>query len=200
VTLLAGREFYLSPFGRTNPRETAILCAPMHDTEHNDQAPVSKTRRKREMEALQRLGEALLSFDAEALQQLGLPDQLLGALDTASRIKSHGARRRQLQYIGKLMRQVDTAPIEAAVHARQHQQSTNTRGFHQLEELREALITGGDATLATVQQQFPQADRQRLRKLARQARKEREDQQPPKAARTLFRYLRELQEASGNSA
>jgi ribosome-associated protein len=152
------------------------------------------------MEALQRLGEALLSFDAEALQQLGLPDQLLDALDAANRIKSHGARRRQLQYIGKLMRQVDTAPIEAAVHARQHQHSTNTREFHQLEELREALITGGDATLATVLQQFPLADRQRLRKLARQAHKEREDHQPPKAARTLFHYLRELQEDAGNSA
>jgi ribosome-associated protein len=171
----------------------------MHDTEHNDQVPVSKTRRKREMEALQRLGEALLGFDEEALQQLGLPDELLGALDTANRIKSHGARRRQMQYIGKLMRQVETAPIEAAVHARQHQQSTNTREFHLLEELRETLITGGDTMLATVLHHFPLADRQRLRKLARQARKEREDHQPPKAARSLFRYLRELQEDSGNS-
>jgi ribosome-associated protein len=169
----------------------------MQDTEHNDQAPVSKTRRKRTMEALQKLGEALLGFDNDALLKLDLPDPLLDALYTANRIKSHGARRRQLQYIGKLMRQVDTAPIEAAVQARQHQHTTNTRGFHLLEELREALITGGDATLATVLQHFPMADRQRLRKLARQARKERADNQPPKAARTLFRYLRELQEEPG---
>ena len=169
----------------------------MPDTEHNDQAQVSKTRRKRTMEALQKLGEALLTFDNDALLKLDLPEPLLDALHTANRIKAHGARRRQLQYIGKLMRQLDTAPIEAAVQARQHQHTTNTREFHLLEELREALITGGDTTLATVLQHFPMADRQRLRKLARQARKEREDNQPPKASRTLFRYLRELQEESG---
>jgi ribosome-associated protein len=168
----------------------------MQDTEHDDQAPVSKTRRKREMQALRNLGEELLSFDGKALQKLGLPDKLLEALHTATRIKSHGARRRQLQYIGKLMRQVDTAPIEAAVHARQHQETTHTREFHLLEKLREALITGGDAALVTVLKHFPRADRQRLRKLARQAGKENVDNQPPKASRALFRYLRELQEDS----
>lgn len=171
----------------------------MHDSEHNHEAPVSKTRRKRTMETLQKLGEALLTFDDDALLKLDLPEALLEALQTANRIKAHGAYRRQLQYIGKLMRQVDTTRIEAAVQARQHQQTTNTREFHLLEELREALITGGDAMLATVLQQFPMADRQRLRKLALQARKEREDKQPPKASRTLFRYLRELQEESGQS-
>lgn len=169
----------------------------MHDTEHNEPAPVSKTRRKREMEAMQKLGEALLGFDTDALAKLDLPDQLLEALHTANRIKSHGARRRQLQYIGKLMRQIDTEPIEAAVHAREHQHTTNTQEFHRLEELREALITGGDSALASVMEQFPLADRQRLRKLTRQARKEHADKQPPKASRTLFRYLRELQEEPG---
>lgn len=166
----------------------------MDDSEHNEHAPISKTRRKREMEALRKLGEELLSFDAGALLKLGLPDPLLEALHTANHISSHGARRRQLHYIGKLMRQVDTAPVEAAVHARQHQDITNTRGFHLLEELRESLIVEEDAALATVLQHFPLADRQRLRKLARQARKERGDRQPPKASRILFRYLRELQE------
>jgi ribosome-associated protein len=169
----------------------------MDDTEQNEQAPVSKTRRKREMEALQKLGEALLTFDADALEKLDLPDPLLNALHTANRIKSHSARRRQLQYIGKLMRQIDTAPVVAAVYAREHQHATNTQEFHRLEELREALITGGDSVLASVLEQFPLADHQRLRKLARQAGKEREDKQPPKASRTLFRYLRELQADSG---
>ena len=166
----------------------------MNESEHDEQLPVSKTRRKCEMEALRRLGEQLLSFDNDALLKLGLPEQLLEALHTANRIRSHGARRRQLHYIGKLMRQVDIAPVEAAVHARQHQTETSTREFHLLEQLRESLIVDGDTALTTVLQHFPRADRQRLRKLARQARKEREQGQPPKAARTLFRYLRELQE------
>jgi len=172
----------------------------MRDTESNDLAPASKTRRKHDMEALQKLGEALLDFDTDTLAKLNLPDPLLEALQTANRIKSHGARRRQLQYIGKLMRRIDTAPVAAAVQTREHQYATNTQAFHRLEELRETLITEGDSALASVLEQFPLADRQRLRKLARQARKERADQQPPKASRALFRYLRELQENPGNPA
>jgi len=165
----------------------------MTEEEHEYRAPVSKTRRKHAMEARQRLGEALLEFDAEALDRLGLPETLRAALAEAHRIRAHGARHRQLQYIGRLMRDVDTAPIEAALQARRHQHDTGTRDFHHLEELREALITQGDTMLGTVLEEYPHADRQHLRKLARQARREREEHQPPKAARALFRYLRELQ-------
>jgi ribosome-associated protein len=166
----------------------------MHDTRDSDAHPVSKTRRKRRMESLQKLGESLLGLDDDSLEQLGLPEELLSALQLARRISAHGARRRQLQYIGKLMREVDTAPVEAAIQSRSHQDATHTRAFHLLEELRETLIIGGDAGLATVLEHFPRADRGHLRKLARQARAERDAKQPPRAARLLFRYLRELQE------
>lgn len=168
----------------------------MHDTDFEKDAVISKSRRKRDMIALQRLGEELLDFDAAALNQLELPEGLLDAIKTAKKIHAHGARKRQLQYIGKLMRTIDTDPVRAAVEARRHQQATNTREFQLLEELREALISEGDAALATLLEHFPTADRQHIRKLARQARKERELNQPPRAARRLFRELRELQ---GNS-
>jgi ribosome-associated protein len=168
----------------------------MQDTRDRDTQPPSKTRRKRDMEALQKLGEALLGFDDEALEQLELPEQLLSAIHLARRIRAHGARRRQLQYIGKLMRTIDTAPVEAAIHASIHQDTLHTKDFHLLEELREALISEGDTRLATVLEYFPQADRQHLRKLARQARTERDAKHPPRAARLLFRYLRALQEDS----
>jgi ribosome-associated protein len=167
----------------------------MHDPEYKRHATPSKTRRKRDMEALQELGSALLDFSEEQLQQLDLPEKLLDAVREAGRIHAYGARRRQLQYIGKLMRDIDPAPIRAAIAAREHQQETHTQAFHLLEELRDALLLQGDAALGTVLEHFPLADRQHLRKLARQARREHDEHQPPKASRRLFRYLRELQEA-----
>jgi ribosome-associated protein len=167
----------------------------MYDPEYEQPVKPSKTRRKRDMEALQELGSELLGFSEEALVQLELPEQLLDAVREAQKIQSHGARRRQLQYIGKLMRAIDPAPIRAAIDAREHQQETHTQAFHLLEELRDALVLQGDSALGRVLEHFPQADRQHLRKLARQARREHDEHQPPRTSRRLFRYLRELQEA-----
>ena len=75
----------------------------------------SKTRRKNEDKALQRLGEQLVALPFGQLEIMGLPDELLTAIELARRIKSHGARRRQIQYIGVLMRHIDPQPIETAL-------------------------------------------------------------------------------------
>jgi len=160
---------------------------------HQQQAP-SKSQRKRDLDELKLLGHELLSFSDDALRQLLLPDTLLEALRTARKIKAHGALKRQLQYIGKLLREVDDAPIREAIEARDRQHATHTREFHRLEALRDHLLTGDDAALGEAMAQFPLADRQHLRKLVRQARNEHEQKQPPRASRQLFRYLRELQE------
>lgn len=170
----------------------------MSEPEHDHAGKPSKTRRKHDMEALQALGRELLNFSDDALQQLALPEGLLDAVLAARKITAHGAQRRQLQYIGKLMRGVDPEPIKAAIAAREHQQDTHNQAFHLLEDLREALIVEADSALAVVLEHFPQADRQHLRKLARQARKEHNEKQPPRASRRLFRYLRELQEADAS--
>jgi ribosome-associated protein len=169
----------------------------MQDTEFEAPEAPSKSRRKRDMLELQKLGEELLAFPEAALRQMGLPELLFEALESARRIKAHGGHRRQLQYIGKLMRNLDTGPIRAAIASRRQQETTHSRAFHRLERLREALIDDGEAAIAGVLEQFPAADRQQLRRLARQARKERETRQPPHAARALFRYLRELQDTAG---
>jgi ribosome-associated protein len=169
----------------------------MQNSEFDEPEAPSKSRRKRDMIELQKLGEELLTFPEAALRGMGLPEPLFEALEDARRIKAHGGRRRQLQYIGKLMRTLDTAPIRKAIAFRQQQENTHTQIFHRLEGLREALIDDGDAALARVIEDYPAADRQHLRRLARQARTERETRQPPRAARALFRYLRELQEQSG---
>jgi ribosome-associated protein len=166
----------------------------MQETDYEEQPEISKSQRKRDLDELKALGWKLLEFSDDALRQLLLPDKLLEAIRTAKKISSHGARKRQMQYIGKLMRDIDAAPVRAAVEAREHQQDVNTRAFHLIEELRDRLIAGGDSAIPEVLAQFPRTDRQHLRKLVRQARNEHETRQPPRAARQLFRYLRELQE------
>jgi len=165
------------------------------DTENNLQQEPSKSQRKRELDELKQLGRELLGFSDDALRQLLLPEALLEALRTAQKIKAHGAQKRQLQYIGKLLREVDDTPIREAIEARDRQHATHTREFHQLEELRDRLLAEGDAALGEAMALFPLADRQHLRKLVRQACREHEQKQPPRASRQLFRYLRELQEA-----
>lgn len=167
----------------------------MQDTENNLQQEPSKSQRKRDLAELKQLGQELLSFSDDALRQLLLPETLLQALRTAQKIKAHGAQKRQLQYIGKLLREVDDIPIREAIEARDRQHATHTREFHQLETLRDKLLAEGDAALGEVMAVFPLADRQHLRKLVRQACNEHEQKQPPRASRQLFRYLRELREA-----
>jgi len=171
------------------------LIPAMQEPEHDPLDGPSKSQRKRDLDELKQLGTELLTFSEDALRQLLLPETLLEALRTAQRIKAHGALKRQMQYIGKLLRDVDASPIRAAIESRDRQHATHTREFHRLEALRDHLLTGENAALAEAMAQFPLADRQHLRKLVRQARKEKEQRQPPRASRELFRYLRELQEA-----
>jgi len=162
--------------------------------EEDDQPEISKSQRKRDMDELKKLGIELLEFSDDALRQLIMSDVLLEALRTARRITSNSARKRQMQYIGKLLKDVDAAPLHEAVAVRNHQHATHTREFHQIEVLRDKLIRDGDNALPEVLALFPRCDRQYLRKLLRQARNEPETKQPPRASRLLFRYLRELQE------
>lgn len=166
----------------------------MHETDYDDHDEISKSRRKRDLQDLKRLGEALLDFSDDALRQLLLPEVLLDALRTARKIHSNGARKRQMQYIGKLMKDIDAAPVRQAVEARNRQHDSHSREFHLLETLRDQLLADGDSALPAVLAHFPHTDRQHLRKLVRQARREQDSGQPPRAYRLLFRYLRELQE------
>jgi ribosome-associated protein len=156
---------------------------------------ISKSQRKRDLAELRQLGRKLLDFSEDSLRKLDLPEPLLEAVLTGKRITSHVAHKRQLQYIGKLLNEFDATPVRAAVAAREHQHDTSTREFHRLESLREQLLAEGDAAIPAVLAQFPRTDRAHLRKLVRQARQEQATGQPPGAARALFRYLRELQDA-----
>jgi ribosome-associated protein len=172
------------------------MSSPPSRAAHADAAPPefeapSKSQRKRESTALQDLGEALVALPAERLAAIDLPEGLRDAVHEARRISKFGALRRQLQYVGRLMRDVDPAPIRAALDALEGHSRAHTAWLHGLERLREQLIDadqGWDA-LATA---HPGADLQRLRQLARNARTERAAQRPPRAFREMFQALREL--------
>ncbi len=161
---------------------------------HPEEAP-SKSQVKRDLKALQDLGEALVPLPESQLRSIPLPEKLLDAVLQAKTIRAHGGLKRQLQYIGKLMREVDAEPIRAFLEQQAQQARTQNQQFHRLESLRDELLTEGDPAVQTYCEKHPEADRQRLRQWIRQAQKEAQQQKPPKAARQLFQYLRELGEA-----
>jgi ribosome-associated protein len=158
----------------------------------HDDLEKSRTRMKKEATALQKMGEKLVLLSDDQLDRMGLPPGLLEAIQTARTIKSHGARRRQMQYIGTLMRSVDAEPIEQACLEIEQGAYRQAKAFHRIEAWRDQLVDGDDDVLQEILNTFPDADRQRLGQLVRSARKEKEKSAPPKSARNLFRYLKAL--------
>ncbi|HYY61229.1 MAG TPA: ribosome biogenesis factor YjgA [Burkholderiales bacterium] len=154
--------------------------------------PVSKTRRKKEMHELQALGVALVELADAQLDQMDLPDELGVAVREAKRIKSHEGKRRQLQYIGRLMREVDAEPIRAQLDAIAGQSAEAAARHRRLEALRERLI-GDDGALTDYVASHAGADLQALRTLIRNARREQQEGRPPRAYRELFRLLKALE-------
>jgi ribosome-associated protein len=151
---------------------------------------LSKTRRKQDMHALQALGAALVGLSAAHLERMALPETLAQAVQEARRIASHGARRRQIQYIGRLMRGIDPEPIRAQLAA-VHGGSAAERARHQrLEHWRDRLLED-DGALTEFAQAHPAGDLQQLRALIRNARREQFEGRAPRAFRELFRVLRE---------
>jgi ribosome-associated protein len=156
----------------------------------HDERP-SKTQRKKEMTALQALGTRLVRLNAAQLAQLPLPDRLREAIAAAQRITAHEAHRRQLQYIGKLMRQVEPEPIERALDDLTGDSRAAVALMHHCERWRDRLLDD-DSALTELLQAHPTVDVQALRATIRAARRERDGQQPPRHARELYRLLHDL--------
>lgn len=155
----------------------------------------SRTQLKKEAIALQRIGERLVGLSDEQLKRMDLPRQLMEAIEAIRDMTSHGARRRQFQYIGTIMRGVDTEFIEQALLEVEQGAYQQARAFHQLESWRDRLVAGDDGLMNEILDAYPQADRQRLGQLVRSARKKTTGTATPKSARNLFRYLKTLTEA-----
>jgi ribosome-associated protein len=152
---------------------------------------VSKTRRKREMLELQGLGAALVALPEAQLARMALAPELLQAVLEAKRINSHEARRRQLQYIGRLMREVDPEPIRAELAAIRGGSARAAAAHRRLETWRERLLED-DQALTAFAAAHPRSDLQEMRALIRNARKEQKEGKPPRAYRELFRMLKTL--------
>lgn len=156
-------------------------------------AKPSKSQIKRDMEALQALGAELVALSAERLAKIDLPEALREAVRDAQRFTKHEARRRQLQYIGRLMRDIDPAPIRAVLDEIHGVSAAATARQHALESLRARLLAD-EAVLGEIGRRHPTADFQQLRQLRRNALKEQAEGRPPRAFRELFRVLRTLEE------
>lgn len=159
--------------------------------EEEEVLPPSKTKIKQQMHDLQELGAELVSLGKDQLAQLDLPETLRDAVREMSRINKFGAQRRQMQYIGKLMRDVDTAPIIAKLNVWKGTSHQHIAYTHQLERWRERLLEN-DAALTELLSAYPKTDVQRLRALIRNAQKEREAHKPPKNFREIYQVLREI--------
>jgi ribosome-associated protein len=132
----------------------------------------SKTRRKQDSHDLQALGQALMELPAARLAKLDLPESLRDAIDELRRVRSHEGRRRHLQYIGKLMRQVDPEPLREAVAAFRLPSAKETLALHEAERWRVRLVSDDNA-LTVWLREHPETDAQALRSLIRSARKDR---------------------------
>jgi len=166
------------------------------DAENGDEADrPSKTQRKRESSALQDLGAALVELSADQLAKIDMSDSLRIAVRDAKRITRHEARRRQMQYIGKLMRSTDPQPIQAALDEIAGVSTAATESLHRLERLRQRLLDDEAAALDEITTRYPGAagaDLQQLRQLRRNTLKEQEQGKPPRAFREIFQALKAM--------
>ncbi|BCB62692.1 MULTISPECIES: ribosome biogenesis factor YjgA [Halomonadaceae] len=151
----------------------------------------SKSQLKREMHALQALGETLIAMNPTERSRFPLSDDMLRAIDETARIRSHEGRRRHMQYVGKLIRKEDLTAIQGVFDAIEQEKEQRDHAFHRLEKWRDRMIDEGDDAVDLFVVDYPNADRQALRQLVRNARKEREQGKPPTSSRKLFKHLRE---------
>ena len=151
----------------------------------------SKSQRKREMTALQETGAQLVELNTDQLAQIELPERLLDAILEAQRIRDFEGRRRQLQYIGKLMREVDPTPIRARLDQWHGTARAHTAQQHGIERWRARLLTD-DGALALFVADYPGCDLQHLRSLVASIKRDQIAGKTPKNYRELFRALREI--------
>ena len=159
----------------------------------------SKTKQKEVMHELRDLGAELVELSVGQLKRINLPENIYDTVRECQKITAHGARRRQIQYLGKLMRSVDDEPIRAGLALLRGESSAETARLHRLERLRVRLLED-EAVLSEIAAQWPGVDLQHLRTLRRNALKEKENNKPPKNFRAIFQILQELDQKGAPAA
>lgn len=152
---------------------------------------VSKSEIKRDAEHLKKLGESLINLNPANLAKIPLDDNVRDAIELAQKLKME-ARRRQIQYIGKLLRNVDPEPIQEALDKVENRHNQQLALLHKLEQTRDQLVEQGDAVLNELIAEYPDLDRQHLRNLIRAAQKEKAANKPPKNYREIYQYLKSV--------
>lgn len=152
---------------------------------------ISKSQIKRDAEALKVIGRKLVELNHKQLAKIPGSESLFHAISVAHKIAGkHEALRRQIQYIGKVLRTEDFESIKAALDKLNNKHQQLTHATQKLELLRDELIVQGDPKINELLTDFPQLERQKLRQLVRQANKEKKQEKPAKAAKELFAYLK----------
>ena len=170
------------------------------NTHEEEQAPLSKTKRKQAMDELQDLGEELVTLSTDRIKKINIPEDLRDAVRAAQRRTRHDeARRRQMQYIGKLMRNVEVEPIREALALVRGESASETAKLHRLEQLRSTLLAD-EKVLHEIATRYPSVDLQHLRSLRRAALKEHEQNKPPRSYRAIFQLLKDLEKEEPGEA
>ncbi|MDH5611464.1 MAG: DUF615 domain-containing protein [Gammaproteobacteria bacterium] len=166
----------------------------MTDDEFDDDLLPSKSQVKRDCDALTKLGEELLKLKQSELDAMNLPEELNDAVSTARKIQSRSGLKRQRQYIGKIMRQIDNEAVKKQIEQIRHKHDTNTVQFRKTEQWRDRLLADDKTALNEIIDTHPDIDRQHINQLIRQAKREQQQEKPPTSSRKLFKYLRDLQD------
>jgi ribosome-associated protein len=185
-------------------RKTRIQ--PMNDAvaeqDDNGYDRPSKSQLKREMEALQELGQALVELPKDALKRMPMTEDLADAVHECRRITDHEGRRRQMQYVGRMMRGLTEAEVAALRTKLEEHRGVNkaaTARLHWIERTREKLLASDDALTEFIRQ-HPAADPQEGRMLIRNTRREQEQSKPPKYFRELFQWIKDVSAQGADEA
>jgi len=175
------------------PKKTPKGTELSNDVISEADLPPSKTKLKAEADAQQALGVRLCELPKDKLLKLNLPEDLFTAVQDFKKITANGAIRRHRQYLGRLMREIDTAPITEQLARWDGKHTAENAYFHGLERWRDRLINDtGSNVLSEFIALHPDTDSQQLRTLVRNAQKELAANKPPKSSREIFKLLRDI--------
>lgn len=181
------------------PKKTTYGAELSHQADLDADLPPSKTQLKAEADAQQALGVRLTELSKDKLLKLNLPEEVFEAVLESRKITANGATRRHRQYLGRLMREIDTAPIVEQLARWDGKHTAENAYFHGLERWRDRLINDSNAMSEFIEL-HPLTDSQQLRTLIRNAQKELAANKPPKSSRELFKLLREITSAEDPDA
>ncbi len=180
-------------------KKTSKVTELSKDVNLDAELPISKTKLKAEADAQQELGVRLSELPKDKLLKLNLRDDILTAVLETKKITANGAIRRQRQYLGRLMREIDTAPITEQLARWEGKHTAENAYFHGLERWRDRLISDSQA-LSEFIALYPNAEIQQLRTLIRNAQKELAASKPPKSSREIFKLLRDIMDNANDQS